>query len=183
MRRFLLAALILGNLRAGGCGHRDDPPRAVPSAVQRTEPPSSAPFKVVDLFDLERRAISRFSYCKSTQELFVSFDRPRREAEDVLYQWSVAKARLVSTYSLENGFMVDDLSPSPDGRRLVVALYRTDDGASAHWEKYALLDTTSHKALSGDLGIYDERRANVDFGASGERFRVTVTPAMGGPEQ
>jgi hypothetical protein len=151
------------------------PPSATASAANGASA-ASPRFDVVDLLDLQRRPVSRFAYCPSTEELFVSFDGDR-----ALQQWSVPAARLVHTYPVERGFMVDALSPSPDGRLLVAGLFRVEDGASPHSEKYALLDVARHAPVSLDLGIHDDRNATIDFGASGQRFRVRTSASMGGP--
>ncbi|APR82738.1 Hypothetical protein A7982_08087 [Minicystis rosea] len=194
MRRFALVVWVPAALAFGGCHQGDASDRAPSSAtppassaappasaaappVSAARPAARAPFEVVDLFDLLHHGVSRFAYCKSTRELFVSFSQPPGEAKgkaDVVYQWNVPEARLVHAYTLEKGWMADELFPSPDGRLLVVRLYRTEDRTSSHWGKHALLDTVKHQRIAGDLRPHDDRFAEVAFGTSGERLRIST---------
>jgi hypothetical protein len=191
MRRIFATTLTAVTLGLGGCHPQNDPATTTPSAAASAAPaPPSPPlapqaqFAVVDLVDLQQRAVRVFAYCKSTQELFVAFDRPATDvaaAGDVLYQWSTSEPRLVHTYALEKGFIVDHLFPSPDGGRLVVALFQTAEEHDVHWEKLALLDTVKHESLSPDLGLYNDRFARVEFGKSGQRIRLTGAPGVDAP--
>jgi WD40 repeat protein len=183
MRWSLFPVLLLATLATGGCRGRGGPVQLTPSATAPAPaaaptspaPAVRAPFELVDLFDLQRRGVSRFAYCPSTEELFVSFD-----PGEALQRWSVPGARLLHSYPVEGGFMVDTLFPSPDGRALVLGLYRVKEGASASFEKYALLDLVGHRFVSLDLGIHDDRFVRAEFGAGGQRFRLWAGRSGGG---
>ena len=180
--------LLSAALALRGCPRSEDPKPAateVKSAAPAARDEAPAAFEVVDLLDLGRHDVSRFAYSRSTQELFVSFnDRERRQidaAGDELQQWSVPASKLVHTYRAEKGWQFDALSPSPDGRHLVVRLYHSAGDAAGHWAKYALMDVEKRAFVALDLGLYNDRYVEVGFAAGGQRFRLTRGPGTGSP--
>jgi len=83
-------------------------------------------FEIVKLFDLQHRGVAHMAFCKQTRTLLASFD-----SAPVLNQYSVSESRLVHSYPVDPGFIVDELHPSRDCRLVVVNLY----GDRSWWAK------------------------------------------------
>lgn len=127
----------------------------------------------MNVLNFGRHSLESFSYVKTTQELFVSFEgnSPREQPQGELQQWSLVNAKLVHSYKLGSGWSVDSLTPSLDGHYAIVSLYHS---AERVWAKVALLDVASHAFISTDLGLRNERNPEAAFDRSGRFFRLVA---------
>jgi len=182
MLRARTSLLLVVSLAILGCGRPEE--RRTPERNEKSEAPRGKQFALSNLIDLGHRDVRGFAFEPGTRQLFVSFDdRSNADVDaegDRLYQWDVDAKTLIHTYSIEPGWLVDDIFTSEGASRVVLRLYRPRNALGSPSTKYALMDPVKHAVVATDLGLHDDRNADVIFGRDGKRFLLSSAGTFDG---